>query len=1369
MYCSIQAPTVKDENNKDILAPLYKDLTKYVSPSKAAMMYQAFTSDKFKNSEIYPKLELDQYGDPTISSLAQYTNLLNYTDLIQYGNQVSKKILGSNSFLPKDCEEFFKTVNEINKYNNENKNFHALLIKNPNTYRFELQIVRKNEKNSLLMRNQYRFLSNAEVFYNSMQKAGFNDSYILNQIKYAYNVYNSKGLDPATLNSGKLLDQLNRFKSHNLNKNDIESLTSSQYPSSEAINTQLITRMTSVYKDNSKFIFNYLQSHGLIDDNLTLADVQGNLATYIKIVRDHLLMNALSNSFSLSDINTGNSETNKYLFDKVDIIRKNIIAQLNKINVPDNIPTDNSVYDTDNIKKDISYSIDVLLRETEKEFKDEDNLVTAANTMEKLINAETKRYNLAIRLGKNKEASKIKDRISNFNRIYDDNTFNASFISFMKTESKSLKTLYEKMQKDFINPDIRKKSFCVREVLQQCDYYKGCIEYFENYINNREVYIKDLASEISRLATRLKIKLPEKSNDVAALTSILNDNDLYNKVNANTQKLLIRFKDLLTNYVETLKSPISSNLNLSKFKSLIDTVKLDAQKKAVSVTADFLKQFQTEKASYIPWGDKKGEKIDIESALKKMDKDINFYDLYLDAMVDCPDVIMRLTDKGVKMTKSKIRLQVQELAREIKKEAKILENSGIKGFNWLYKKDENGRKTGLYITKEDPEYASIAKSPAKLRFYNFFMKTKSEIDNYYPTHSTTSKIIGIRKDRLERLKEAKSNSFKDMAKEFKKGIEDNWIDREDDDDIAGYKEMFTDIAGNEVELLPIYYNNVNENNADEMSEDAVSTLIAYANKGIEYHNMQSLIVNIELEKEVLKLRQMPVMSGSKKVVDVINRKLHKESKEYLEQDVLYTPDGGRSNAYKRFESYIDMTIYGKFRKDEGNIGKFSKAKIVDQLNKKTAIAAMSLNLLNGISNVVTGVGMTRIESICGQFFNIKDMAAADAIYAKELMPYLGEKGNRIKDSKLSLFLEEFDVLQEYENDINETNWIKDNWFKRICSSEYMSVVQNAGEHYLNTRVALAYAHSFKLKTKSGKETNLWEILDTEYLQEDGTYGPVNKKLGARFKLKEPCFRDDKPFELNEGNMFEIVRKMAAINQSIHGIYNKQDANVIQSLSVGRLIYMFRKWIPKSLDKRFAKLKYNYDLDEWTEGYYRTTFNFIKGLIQSHNALKNEASIRWSTLDERQKHNIIRALIESASFIFILMFNKLIMDWDDDDDKENYSLAMNHFYYQCIRYQSERAALSPISFLAIPWTRDNMLNEFSRLLKSPMAAATTVSDGANLLQLFNPFIYSEEIKRGPWKGWSKPMGLIISNKFAFPYGAMLPKNSSPADYASYYLQ
>ena len=356
-----------------------------------------------------------------------------------------------------------------------------------------------------------------------------------------------------------------------------------------------------------------------------------------------------------------------------------------------------------------------------------------------------------------------------------------------------------------------------------------------------------MAREIVELAEKLKIKLPEKADDIVSLTAILNDNNLYNKVDAKTQKVLTKFKELLGNYVETLKSPISSNLNLSKFKSLVDTIKIDAQKKAVSVTADFLKQFQTEKASYIPWGDKKGEKIDIENALKKMDKDINFYDLYLDAMADCPDVIMRLTDKGVKMTKSKIRLQVLELAREIKKEAKLLENSGIKGFDWMYKRDENGRKTGLYITKEDPEYALIRKSPAKLRFYNFFMKTKSEIDNYYPAHSTTSKIIGIRKDRLERLKESKSKGFKEMGKEFKKGIEDNWMDREDDDDIAGYKEMFTDIAGNEIELLPIYYNNVNESNADEMSEDAVSTLIAYANKGIEYHHMQSLIVNIELE------------------------------------------------------------------------------------------------------------------------------------------------------------------------------------------------------------------------------------------------------------------------------------------------------------------------------------------------------------------------------------------------------------------------------------------------------------------------------------------------------------------------------------------
>ena len=182
--------------------------------------------------------------------------------------------------------------------------------------------------------------------------------------------------------------------------------------------------------------------------------------------------------------------------------------------------------------------------------------------------------------------------------------------------------------------------------------------------------------------------------------------------------------------------------------------------------------------------------------------------------------------------------------------------------------------------------------------------------------------------------------------------------------------------------------------------------------------MQSLMVSIELEREVLKQRSIPVESQGKKVLNLVNKFLYKENPELIKQNEVRQKDLGRSNAYKFFDKHIDMKLYGKKREKGKNIGKISSSKLVDQLNKKTAIAALSLNLLNGFSNILTGTHMTRIESVCQQYFSVKDLAWADATYSKEMPSYLAEKGNNIKESKLHLFIEQFDVMQDFDKYIN---------------------------------------------------------------------------------------------------------------------------------------------------------------------------------------------------------------------------------------------------------------------------------------------------------------------------------------------------------------
>jgi hypothetical protein len=98
--------------------------------------------------------------------------------------------------------------------------------------------------------------------------------------------------------------------------------------------------------------------------------------------------------------------------------------------------------------------------------------------------------------------------------------------------------------------------------------------------------------------------------------------------------------------------------------------------------------------------------------------------------------------------------------------------------------------------------------------------------------------------------------------------------------------------------------------------------------------------------------------------------------------------------------------------DEGTFGKtnIDKGKVANFVNKVTSLNNLALNVLSGVSNVITGKVMMRIESFAGEFFTEKDTIIADRIYGQSLPGYLAEIGSRVKTNKLALWQELFNTL-----------------------------------------------------------------------------------------------------------------------------------------------------------------------------------------------------------------------------------------------------------------------------------------------------------------------------------------------------------------------
>ena len=780
---------------------------------------------------------------------------------------------------------------------------------------------------------------------------------------------------------------------------------------------------------------------------------------------------------------------------------------------------------------------------------------------------------------------------------------------------------------------------------------------------------------------------------------------------------------------------------------------------------DFIKPFVGENIM-IPFGKFKGKVIKAEDLVKMADEDISFFDRWLDSMADSSDYMLKVMDQAVKKSKEQARLRTIDVVKQLQAATIKLEKAGIKNTDWMFERDSKGNLSGNYISEinqalfkekvremfkslnekygknpvgEDAEkykkerqawfdanmeIVNGKKVPkmsiygnkqyqrlnaAQKEYYDTVMNIKSQLDSYLPEKYTTlTNAVKIRKDLLERVKS--SDDVKSGTKQIWESIKDEFIRRTDDVDF-GDRATVKDFEGNEVQTLPIYFTKLKEGeSANDLSTDIVSTLTAYAAMANDFDEMNKVIDVLELGRDLLRKRQITQTQGGKPLVEkfkAVGRKV--EGK--------LTKEGEATRFVQRLNDFFEMQVYGRYMADEGTFGKtnIDKGKVANFVNRVTSMNNLALNVLSGISNVATGTVMMRIESFAGEFFNEKNTITADRIYGQSLPEYLAEIGSRVKTSKLALWDELFNVMQEYEQDVREVNFDRKSWFSRMFNTSTLFFMNNAGEHWMQNRTSLALADAYKMKAPNGKIVSLWDAMEVVPIDKN------NKKAGAKLQLKQGYTKADGS-AFTQDDIIKFSRKSAAINQRMHGIYNKADRSAVQRLAIGRMGMMFRKWIKPSLNRRFKSATYNYDLDTWTEGYYRTSGRFLLQLARDLRETQFNLAARWNELTPTEKANIRRALTETGHFLAVMTIIGLI-EWSDDKDRP---WLVRMAEYQARRLYTELGTMIP---------GKSMITEGLRIIKSPAAGINTIENMLDLTKLLNPWNYMDELQSGRYEGHS----------------------------------
>lgn len=763
----------------------------------------------------------------------------------------------------------------------------------------------------------------------------------------------------------------------------------------------------------------------------------------------------------------------------------------------------------------------------------------------------------------------------------------------------------------------------------------------------------------------------------------------------------------------------------------------------------------------VPIGKFRDREYTLEELIASSDSDISVFSRWLDSMADSSDIIHQGIDRIVKRQRDKARKKTIEYQKELVREGLILEQSGTKGFDFMFKKDKNGNLTGKYITEADQDKYSEAKkkmysslhekyketrfginkkaywdevnawydqntdivgdtrvpklsiygdpdfkkmTAPQRRFYDKVMEIKADLDSMLPEGVTSiDNAVQIRKDLVERIQNA--SGVKGGVREVVKSIKDSFVSRVDD---TGFSRTLIDSGGNEIQELPIYYVSKLED-PSQISTDVVSTLSAYASMALDYNYMGEILDEIEIGRDVLYEREIQQTKGGNPVME----SFRSAGREVVNK--LTKRGRGVTNFTGRLDDYFQMQVYGKYMNDEGDVLGVSLAKLANNINRYTSANNLGLNLLAGISNVATGSVMMNVESFTGEFFGAKDTATADRKYMKLLPEHLAGIGNRVKTDKLSLWDEYFDVMQDFDKKVYDTGFNRRNWFTKLLGSNAVFFINTAGEHWMQNRTSMALANKIKVKDERGNTIPLFDAYEVVTEKKDG------KTVKAFLRLKKGITKEDGT-KWTEEDEFNFKQKAAAINQGMHGIYNKADRSAIQKLAVGRLAMLYRKWIRPNYMKRFKAARYNMDLGQWTQGYYNTAFGFIYTLMKDLRRMQFHLAAHYQELTKEEKYNLRRAAIEVGHFIGLVAFLGL-MDWEDDKERP--------WHMQMLEYQSRR--LYTELGAQIPGLQ--MIEEAGKILKQPAAGINTIQNIINTFKIVMPGSL-EEIQTGRYKGYTR---------------------------------
>lgn len=621
--------------------------------------------------------------------------------------------------------------------------------------------------------------------------------------------------------------------------------------------------------------------------------------------------------------------------------------------------------------------------------------------------------------------------------------------------------------------------------------------------------------------------------------------------------------------------------------------------------------------------------------------------------------------------------------------------------------DENATPDDYEFTIRVPKRSEFGKqmpamSPAQQDYYYKMMAMKAAV-----TFGLPSAEFGffdapqLSTDVTTALKESGGDPSK-VLRVIKNKIVDMLVKREDDTDY-GFQDTLeansialrqSDLSGQEAQRLPLFFTHKIKD-PSRLSVDFSRGMEAIMVSSVQYNEMNKAIDALMLAKDwLMNHRNIAAVEGDKTLMDI-----YTWGRDVMIRTIKKTPSTALSAGL--VADFTEANIYNKRHADgKGHVSVFgmdvSYDKLTNLVTGYTSFTGLSMNLLGAQANALVGKLQMTIEASCGEFFNIADWGYAEYEYFKEIWPMLSELASNKKTSDLALLMDFFDVEDDFIENL-KADGMYNNIVGNIVGKSNLLFLYGMGEHMLHAETMLAILHQRKVVNKrTGQTMPIRKVFEKK----------VESGVGELVINYDDWYIID-----SEGNRRSLTKEdiedtrnqITYCNKSMHGAFGQLDKGMAHRYCFGRLIMNFRQWMPAHYQRRFRGLHYNYDLNEYREGYYTTTFKFLLDTVKQWNDGGFAFATRWSELNSMQQANLKRALAET---MLLVGLSASIASLGRYKDKKG-NWAYRNLMYQLMRMRMETSASTP---------SPGFVSNIITILNSPAACITQFSKMAKLLTL-----------------------------------------------------